>query len=117
MVQRVQVTQVDDLDGSPAVETVKFALDGQEYEIDLSAGHAGELRAELGPYVSRARRKPLPPRRGNGNGKRKRKPSRPDLPEIRDYARARGHDIKERGQVPRRIVEEYDMLRGYRARA
>jgi len=37
----MQVLLIDDLDGSEADGTVRFALDGTEYEIDLSAGHAG----------------------------------------------------------------------------
>ena len=34
---------VDDLDGGDADETVKFALDGVQYEIDLSKANAGEI--------------------------------------------------------------------------
>ena len=31
---------IDDLDGSAAEGTVRFGLDGTEYEIDLNADHA-----------------------------------------------------------------------------
>ena len=34
---------VDDLDGGDAEETVKFALDGIQYEIDLSEENAARL--------------------------------------------------------------------------
>src|SRR4051794_6191129 len=44
MAQRVNVVLVDDIDGSDAAETVTFGLDGVQYEIDLSDGHADELR-------------------------------------------------------------------------
>lgn len=108
MVQKVQISQVSDLDGQPADETVKFSLDGTDYEIDLSSGQAEAMRARLLPFTSRARRKAVQRRRGG-----KRKPSRSDLPEIREYARARGYDIKERGAVPKRIIDEYDLLKGY----
>lgn len=107
MAQKIQVDQVSDLDGAPASEKVRFALDGTEYEIDLSAGQAGEMRGTLAPYVTRARRKAGTRRRRGA-----RRPSRPDLPEIREYARARGYDVRDRGQVPRQIVEEYDALSG-----
>ena len=40
MAQKVQVLLTDDLDGSAANETVRFRLDGTEYEIDLNAKHA-----------------------------------------------------------------------------
>jgi Lsr2 protein len=42
--QKVQTLYIDDLDGSAAEGTVRFALDGTEYEIDLNAGHAQQLR-------------------------------------------------------------------------
>jgi len=35
---------------------IRFGLNGTEYEIDLSAGHAKELRDALGAYVDAARR-------------------------------------------------------------
>jgi hypothetical protein len=36
--QRMQVLLlIDDLDGGEAADTVRFSLDGTEYEIDLSA--------------------------------------------------------------------------------
>jgi hypothetical protein len=47
---------VDDVDGGEAAETVKFALDGVQYEIDLSDGNAAELRSGLEPFVGAARR-------------------------------------------------------------
>ncbi|MGY2702556.1 histone-like nucleoid-structuring protein Lsr2 [Nocardioides sp. HB32] len=57
MAKRVLTTLVDDLDGaSPADETVRFALDGAEYEIDLTMAHADEFRAAMNRYVGAARR-------------------------------------------------------------
>ena len=44
MAQKIQTLFIDDLDGSAAEGTVRFGLDGTEYEIDLNAGHAQELR-------------------------------------------------------------------------
>lgn len=41
-------TLVDDVDGTEAVETVGFALDGVTYEIDLSAVNASRLRGCVG---------------------------------------------------------------------
>ena len=40
--QKVQILLIDDLDGSAANDTVRFALDGTEHEIDLNAGHDRE---------------------------------------------------------------------------
>ena len=38
--QTIQAVLTDDLDGSSAAGTVRFGLDGTEYEIDLTAEHA-----------------------------------------------------------------------------
>ena len=53
--QKIQTLLIEDLDGSEAEGTVRFRLDGTEYEIDLNAGHAVQLkhdgRARLrGPF-------------------------------------------------------------------
>jgi hypothetical protein len=42
MAQRIQTLLIDDLDGGEAAGTVRFGLDGAEYEIDLSAAHNDE---------------------------------------------------------------------------
>jgi hypothetical protein len=48
---------IDDIDGSRVSEgTVRFALDGTEYEIDLNAEHAQPLREGVVAYVKAARR-------------------------------------------------------------
>jgi hypothetical protein len=50
MAREVIEQLVDDLDGSPAAETVSFGLDGLAFEIDLNEQHAADLRARLDPY-------------------------------------------------------------------
>ena len=56
MAQTVKIILEDDLDGGPADETVRFGLDGAQYEIDLSSANADKLRAAIRPYVGKARR-------------------------------------------------------------
>lgn len=57
MAQRIERILMDDLDGSMAADqTIRFALDGTEYEIDLSERHAAEFRSALNVYVGAARR-------------------------------------------------------------
>ena len=43
MAQKVQTLFIDDLDGSEAAGTVRFGLDGTDYEIDLNTEHAQAL--------------------------------------------------------------------------
>ena len=40
MAQKVSVVLEDDLTGGPAEQTVRFAFDGTDYEIDLNAKNA-----------------------------------------------------------------------------
>jgi len=62
--QKVQTLFIDDIDGGEAEGTVRFALDGTEYEIDLNSKHTEELRSALGTYVEHARKVTRgPPRR------------------------------------------------------
>ncbi|MFD0974289.1 Lsr2 family protein [Plantactinospora endophytica] len=43
---------VDDLDGGDADETVKFSLDGVQYEIELATANADKLQNAFAPYTA-----------------------------------------------------------------
>lgn len=59
MATRIQRTVVDDLDASTdGVGTYRFALEGVDYEIDLSEANLQRLRAALAPFTSAGRRLP-----------------------------------------------------------
>jgi ABC-type Fe3+-hydroxamate transport system substrate-binding protein len=49
---------VDDIDGSQAVTTLSFALDGLSYEIDLSESHLDAFQQAMAPFVRVARKVP-----------------------------------------------------------
>lgn len=106
MARKVRYELLDDLDGGEANETVNFGLDGSSYEIDLSAKNAGALRDALAKYVGGARR--LRGGRGRGKG---RAGGRGDTAEIREWARAQGHKVSDRGRIPADIVEKYEASR------
>jgi hypothetical protein len=55
MAKTLIVKLSDDIDGADADETVRFALDGRAYEIDLSAANAAKLRDALKPYIEKGR--------------------------------------------------------------
>ena len=57
------MTLVDDLDGGPAEETVRFGLNGWQFEIDLNSKNAAKLRQRLAPFVEHARPAGSRPRR------------------------------------------------------
>ena len=54
MARETFVNLIDDLDGSSADTTVRFALDGFGYEIDLSTKNEKELRTKLEPFLTAA---------------------------------------------------------------
>ena len=56
MAQRTEIELIDDVDGTAATQTVRFALDGRDLEIDLSDKNAAKLRKALDPYVGAGRR-------------------------------------------------------------
>ncbi|CAA9338463.1 MAG: Histone protein Lsr2 [uncultured Nocardioidaceae bacterium] len=106
---------VDDLDGNDATETVGFALDGVEYEIDLSEENAAKLRDSLAVYVGHARRTGGRRRSSSSQGETKSSRSRngssssdgPSASEIREWARANGHTVPDRGRVSAEVREAY----------
>jgi hypothetical protein len=104
MAQKVQTLFIDDLDGSEAAGTVRFGLDGTQYEIDLSSPHTEELHGILEHYIGHARRAGNTARRAS---RRRSTNNGLDTARIREWARAQGIDIKERGRVPANIIEKY----------
>lgn len=107
MVQRVEILLTDDLDGSKIPtgkgETVHFALDGTSYEIDLRTRRAEVLRAALRPYVDAGR--PI----RNGRGRRvTRSKIAADARTVKEWARANGYEVNDRGRVPAKIREAFD---------
>jgi hypothetical protein len=70
MAQRAQTLFIDDLDGSAAEGTVRFGLDGTEYEIDLNTEHAQQLRDALATFVRAGRRVSSGSRRTTHGGRK-----------------------------------------------
>lgn len=101
MAQQVNIVLVDDIDGSPADETVSFALDGKEYEIDLNTKNARKLRDAVAPYLGHARRAGGRRRGRSASG------SGPSPADIRAWARDNGFNVPDRGRVSSEVREAY----------
>lgn len=104
MAQRVTVLMIDDVDGQEATETVTFGLDGVQYEIDLHATNASQLRAGLQDWIVNGRRA--------GGRKSSRRvagstSSRDERAKIREWARKNGHSVGDRGRIAQPIVDAY----------
>jgi nucleoid-associated protein Lsr2 len=112
--QKTVVELVDDLDGGTADETVAFTLDGVEFQIDLSTENAARLRNSLAEYVAHARRiggrkQRLTP--GGDSGKKSAEDQAQNQA-IREWARAQGKTVAERGRLPRALVVEFKEAQG-----
>jgi len=108
--QKVQILLVDDLDGGEATETVEFGIEGVSYQIDLSNANARKLRDVLAPYVAEARR--LGSRSGRAGRSTRSKAARStgagSAAQIREWARANGLAVPDRGRVSADVREAYE---------
>jgi hypothetical protein len=102
MAKQTTVTLIDDMDGSKAEGTIRFALEGVEYEIDLNAKNAKALRTALKPYVAAGRR--LAKARAGS----KRSAGGSDAESIRTWARANRLNVSSRGRISSEVRQAYD---------
>ena len=109
MAQKVHIVLVDDLDGSEATESVSFGLDGTSYEIDLNDTNAAALREALSGYVGHARKVGSARRSGRkGSSSSAATNDGASAKEIRDWARANGYDVPDRGRVSADVRQAFD---------
>jgi len=99
---------VDDLDGGAAERTIAFSWDKTTYEIDLSKKNIAALEKALKPYLGAARTVRQPSGSARHRGTRAVATKRADLQSIRDWARANGHPVSERGRIAAPIIEAYE---------
>lgn len=116
MARKVLTQYVDDISGNEIPDgeggPVTFALDGQEYEIDLTNENADVMRETLSRYVSAARRLTRQSSRrsssvssGGGRSEADREHTRM----VRAWAVEHGHMKPDsRGRIPNAIVEMYE---------
>lgn len=114
MAQHVHTTFIDDIDGSKADRTFEFSIEGDFYEIDLSASNIAEFTDAIAGFIESARMVKLPARRG--------RPRKEDArvkdggvagraAEIRAWAKDNGYDVNVRGRIPVAVTEAFDAAR------
>ncbi len=108
MVQKVSVVLEDDLTGGPAEQTIRFAFEGSDYEIDLNARNTAVFGEQLAPYLEHARRAGRAPSRRSGRAAAGRQRSG----DIRAWAKEHGLAVSERGRIPASMVEQYNTVGG-----
>ena len=102
MATRITIALEYDLDGGPADQTVRFAIGGTEYEIDLNNKHAAAFRKRLTPYLEHARKA------GRGQRRPRTASTRQRSGDIRAWAKEHGIAVSGRGRIPARVVEQYE---------
>lgn len=114
MARKVEVTLVDDLTGGDADETVSFGLDGTRYEIDLSAVNAKKLRDGLAKFVDAARKEKGARQQPVRAAIRKAAPAPagPNTSDVREWAKAQGYEVSERGRVANDLIVKFQEAHG-----
>jgi hypothetical protein len=134
MAHKIVLTCDVDGDDTEAEGTVKFGLDGREYEIELCSRHHKELSGSLRPFVEKARK--VEGTRGRRRNQRastppSAAPTTPSAPmsrsaistaapgraaaaarrdgtrTVREWAKAQGMTVSDRGRISTEIAEAY----------
>jgi hypothetical protein len=102
---KTTVSLVDDITGEPAQLTVRFGYEGKNYEIDLTETNAKALEESLQEFIPHARTvtaKRLPAQQTD----------RATNDAIRAWATAKGHELAQRGRIPKNIIDAYHTAQG-----
>lgn len=105
MAQKTIVQLVDDLDNKELEgdgETVTFAFQKMQYEIDLSKQNAQRLHDALAPFIAAGRR--VGPR-SSVSGSPKADASQ--LQAMRQWARDHGMKVSDRGRLSKEVQEAF----------
>jgi hypothetical protein len=112
MARKVAVELLDDIDGSEADESLKFGLDGTNYEIDVNDKHADQLRRSLAKFILGARRvgRVVPSRRRTTSTTAR--SDRAQNQAIREWAKHKKIRLSDRGRIPANVIERYEAEAG-----
>jgi hypothetical protein len=115
MAKTTQVVLTCDLhgDGTEAVTTIRMDNGTARYELDLCQAHFDEL-TEAGRRLRRRRRTGAARSTTKAANKstaaaktRRRRRDAPDTAAVREWARANGHTVSDRGRIPGHILEDF----------
>jgi Lsr2 len=114
MAKTTRVVLVCDLhgDGTEAVTTIRMDNGTARYELDLCQSHFDELTGAGRRLRQRRRTGGARPATKAANGMtaartRRRAGGTVDTAAVREWARAHGHTVSDRGRIPRHILEAF----------
>jgi len=102
MATETRVTLLDDIDGDEGASRYSFAWQGTEYEIDLSDANRDELLRALQPYMTAGRRQ-----HRRASRPRRDPAATAETATIRQWARATGIAVPDRGRLPDKVRQAY----------
>ncbi|AQZ61257.1 Histone protein Lsr2 [[Actinomadura] parvosata subsp. kistnae] len=114
MAKRLIETITDDFDGSPMEDEnpVSFSIKGDRFVMDLKPENEDRLRAALAPFIAKARREETAatsrPRGRRGSSGTTRAMSKEKSQEIRQWAKAHGLPVSERGRIASSVIQKYE---------
>lgn len=108
MARKVEVTLVDDIDGTPAERNVTFALEGKTYEIDLSQANSDKLAEVLAPFIEKGRRVTGSRTTTRSSAGRRTPVPAGNAAAIRGWASENGYEVSDRGRIPADVVAAYE---------
>lgn len=117
MARRTVVTYYSDLSGVEIGQEgvgVQFGLDGDSFEIDLSADEHAALQEALAPFVAVARVSRPAPAKSGSTSSQERVATEPDSRTLRLWAHENGFDVPARGRVSELVREAYKAANAHR---
>lgn len=100
MAKQTTTVLIDDITGEEASTTIRFALDGVNYEIDLTDENAAQLRADFRKWADAGQR--IGGRRVQGTPRGKTESAK-----IREWAHEQNIEVPARGRIPSKVREAY----------
>ncbi|PWJ61329.1 histone-like nucleoid-structuring protein Lsr2 [Rathayibacter iranicus] len=105
-----KITLVDDIDGTPIESgdggTVRFGIEGANYEIDLGPDNIAQLHSALEKFISNGRRQGARSGAAATTGSASKSDPK-QLKAIRDWANANGYKVSHRGRIPAEVQAAY----------
>lgn len=102
MARHIIETVTDDINNDEDATTVTFSVNGIDYEIDMAERSQAKFDKALAPFIGAARR--VGGRRKTGGSSSKRQ----DLAAAREWLRANGHQVSDRGRISAELMALYD---------
>ena len=116
MAQRVVLD--DDIDGTPAEETLRFSVDGRDMEIDLNKEHLDKFYKMIEPFIANARelKDRLPPPSVRAYRAAAHKPGLGPwfvdngitAADVRIWCQQNGVPVNTMGRIPADIAQQYE---------